>query len=117
MKHMYFEKDTFTVIHTMVMFDGVAVTGIGVGRAFRGQGAASRVLKEVIEDADREGVKLYLSIEPDGTGLEEDALRAWYSRFGFVNMDPELTDIGMVREAQAPKIEVVDQTLENGITA
>lgn len=116
MKHMYYEKDTFTVIHTMEMFDGVAVTGIGVGKAFRGQGSASRVLKEVIEDADREGVILYLSIEPDGTGLDEDQLRAWYARNGFVNMDPELTDIGMIRKPQRPKIEV-DEPLQNGATS
>lgn len=64
----------------------------------RGQGHASRLLKTVTDEADSEGVVLYLSVEPDGTGLDEDQLRSWYRRNGFENMDPELSETGMIRQ-------------------
>lgn len=96
MRHIYSNIPTHTVIHTMEMLDGLVITSVGTRS--RGQGCASRLLKTVTDEADAEGVILYLSIEPDGTGLDEDQLRSWYSRNGFANMDPELTETGMIRQ-------------------
>jgi GNAT superfamily N-acetyltransferase len=96
MRHTYSDIPTHTVIHTMEMLDGRIITSVGTRT--RGQGNASRLFKTVIEEADSEGVTLYLSVEPDGTGLDEDQLRSWYGRNGFENMDPELSETGMIRQ-------------------
>lgn len=50
---------------------------------FRGQGIATKLLKEVIADADREGVTLVLEVQAEG-GLSNEELASWYSRYGFV---------------------------------
>lgn len=62
---------------------GWLITGVEVQARFRGQGIASDLLDRVCQDADDEGVKLFLEIDPDGTGLSEAALDAFYSRHGF----------------------------------
>jgi N-acetylglutamate synthase-like GNAT family acetyltransferase len=101
MQHVYFSKEDGVVIHGMDIGDCWLITSIGVQSAQRGRGAATRMLQEVLKDADKDQVKLFLSIEPDGTGLDDDALRSWYSRLGFVSMDPTISPIGMER---LPKI-------------
>jgi hypothetical protein len=50
----------------------------------RGQGEAQRVLDQVKQDADAEGVWLWLSIQPD-PGVSWIRLSQWYSRNGFVH--------------------------------
>lgn len=95
MRHTYADIPSQTIIHTMEMLDGIIITSVGT--RMRGQGNASRLLKTVTDEADSEGVILYLSVEPDGTGLSEEQLRAWYQRNGFVNMDPEMSETGMIR--------------------
>lgn len=72
------------------------VTGVSVQFRFRGRGAASRLLKQVCADADREGVTLLLSIQPDGTGLGYEELRAFYARNGFAMFGSE--EDAMIRE-------------------
>jgi GNAT superfamily N-acetyltransferase len=71
------------------------VTAVEV-REERGQGHASNLLRQIIRDADAEGATLLLSVESDGTGLSDDALRLWYARHGFVSMTG--SERGMVRE-------------------
>lgn len=96
MKATYASVDEGAVIHLVNAGEhGWLITSVGVLRSMRGQGAASRLLDVVIEDADREGVQLILSIEPDGTGLGYTALRAFYERHGFKPMPHAET--GMVR--------------------
>lgn len=74
------------------------VTGVEVGHEVpRGTGVARGLMRRVLDDADSEGVVLYLSIEPDGTGLDEDQLRAWYERLGFVTDHDIGSDYAMVR--------------------
>ena len=63
--------------------DGWLITGVQVQARFRGQGYASDLLDRVCQDADEEGVKLFLEIAPDGTGLDEAVLDAFYRRHGF----------------------------------
>lgn len=96
MRHTYADIPSHTIIHTMEMLDGTIITSVGT--RMRGQGNASRLLKTVTDEADSEGVVLYLSVEPDGTGLNEEELRAWYQRNGFENMDPEMSETGMIRQ-------------------
>lgn len=61
-----------------------AVCRVAVQRRIRGRGLARELMAEVLADADREGVKLMLSVEPDPFGtLDYDGLVAWYRRLGF----------------------------------
>lgn len=103
MKHMYADIENGVIIHLMDIGDGWLVTSVGVQSHQRGTGAASRLLDEVLKEADAEGVSMFLSIEPDGTGLDAATLRSWYERKGFEAMDPELTEIGMVRTPRSAK--------------
>lgn len=41
------------------------------------------MMKEVIKDADETGITLFLSVDPDGTGLTKVQLQRWYFRLGF----------------------------------
>jgi GNAT superfamily N-acetyltransferase len=50
---------------------------------YRGTGVAGRILREVIADADAEGVEIGLEARACA-GLEQAALESWYGRFGFV---------------------------------
>lgn len=59
------------------------VTQINIPANFRGTGVGSKLLTEVVEEADRFSVDLYLGISPSD-GLDFAALEAWYGRFGFV---------------------------------
>lgn len=95
MKHRYFDLEHAASISLMEGDEVWLVTGVEVNRKYRGQGAASKLLKEVIADADRTGTPLILAVEPDGTGLGFQALVEFYQRHGFTQRDQENT---MVRE-------------------
>lgn len=58
------------------------VTRINVPATYRGNGWGSQLLKAILNDADKEQVKLALEVSPsDGLGYGE--LVAWYRRYGF----------------------------------
>jgi ribosomal protein S18 acetylase RimI-like enzyme len=59
------------------------LTRISVPPKFRGQGVASCLLKEILADADAEGIAIHLCISSSG-GLDYQQLEAWYRRYGFV---------------------------------
>lgn len=59
------------------------LTRCEVGREERGRGHASKLMRMMLADADRDGITIYLSVEPDGTGLDALTLRSWYERLGF----------------------------------
>jgi len=61
---------------------GMILTRINVPEKYRGQGHANALLKQVLDDADREGVRLYLEIQ-SSDGLSYDELERWYLRNGF----------------------------------
>lgn len=62
--------------------DGMLLTRINVPKTFRGKGIGSKLLKQIIDEADKEKVKLYLTISPSD-GLDFEQLEKWYYRFGF----------------------------------
>lgn len=61
---------------------GWLITRINVPFKQRGKGLARQLLKQILADADREGVRLFLYIVPSG-GLVFEELEAWYMRHGF----------------------------------
>jgi predicted GNAT family N-acyltransferase len=64
------------------------VTRINVPILFRGKGIGSTLLTEIVEEADRYSVDLYLGISPSD-GLDFNSLEDWYKRYGFVLCDNE----------------------------
>lgn len=63
---------------------GKMIQRIHVPPGYRGLGHGSALLKQILADADREKVTLYLCIIPKDGGLNELQLRHWYERHGFV---------------------------------
>lgn len=100
MKTTYFNLDEGAMIHLMPGDEVYLVTEVSVRPGYRRRGAASRLMDEMIADADREGVPLILTVQPDvpGVGLDFDQLVAFYSRKGFTELDSEGT---MVREPKS----------------
>lgn len=62
--------------------EGWTITRINVPTKSRGKGIGSVILQHILEDADREGVKLWLEVSPGG-GLDYGQLEKWYGRYGF----------------------------------
>lgn len=58
------------------------ITRINVMEQFRGQGLGTKILEEILKDADDEGVILFLEPQASG-GLSQKKLEAWYERHGF----------------------------------
>jgi GNAT superfamily N-acetyltransferase len=65
------------------------ITRVEVRAKHRGKGVASALMMKVLRDADREQVTLYLTVDPDGTGLDFDSLWRWYERLGFKAWDDD----------------------------
>jgi GNAT superfamily N-acetyltransferase len=60
------------------------ISSLVVDQASRGHGAASALMKAVIEQADINGVALLVHVEPFGDcPVNEYSLRQWYQRLGF----------------------------------
>jgi GNAT superfamily N-acetyltransferase len=59
------------------------INRINVPEPFRGKGYGTRILQDIIRDADREGITLTLSVFSSGKQLDNDDLIAWYGRHGF----------------------------------
>jgi len=58
------------------------INRINVPEEFRGKGYGTRLLKQVLQDADAEGAILLLDPVPSG-GLSRRELTDWYLRYGF----------------------------------
>jgi len=112
-QHSYHDISHWTSINLMPFHlnndgsaDGVKewmVTGVEVGRAYRGQGHASRLLSTVVAEADAEGVTLHLMVAPDGTGLDAEALVAFYSSKGFAHDSDKNMPDTMTRHPQSER--------------
>jgi len=62
--------------------DNYWICRINVPKEWRGQGIGTELLQEIIADADRGKVTLYLDILASG-GLTYDQLARWYYGYGF----------------------------------
>lgn len=65
------------------------LTGIEVECKLRGRGYGTELLKQVLTDADKEGVVITLSVSSDDSpkALSNDQLQAWYERHGFYQIE------------------------------
>lgn len=68
------------------LYTGWTITRINVPRDVRGRGLGTKILVEIITDADAEGVSLWLEVSPSD-GLNYIQLVDWYKRHGFVSID------------------------------
>ena len=62
------------------------INRINVPAKHRGLGYGQELLRQILEDADFEGVTLRLEINPYGD-LNYHQLREWYERHGFIEME------------------------------
>lgn len=53
------------------------------------KGHGSALMYQICAEADVDGIVLVLMPKPEGPGMTEDALEAWYQRFGFVTVQTE----------------------------
>lgn len=73
--------------------NGWLITGVFVRPDDRGKGAGTRLLKDIIADAEREGENLYLTVLADSSnGLNDEQLRDWYMRHGFKSLGEQLPE-------------------------
>lgn len=78
--------------------DGMTINRLKVPENARGQGEASRALQEVLRQADAQGLTVYLTADPVGSGgLSKAQLEAFYNRNGFISDGAG----GMVRKPQS----------------
>ena len=83
MKAIYLDRGTRSIADLMEVQTGVfLITRINVPKASRGQGLGSKILKEILEDADEEDVTLEIHPMPSGS-LTRKQLSEWYIRYGF----------------------------------
>lgn len=111
MRHLYHDVPgwaTVNVVDLTPFFRDTPtfiIQGVEVHPSNRGKGVASRLMKQVLEDADAEGVTLVLSVthvtEEHRGGLSHQQLWDWYYRLGF-RPHPDVDDPdAMVRQPQS----------------
>jgi hypothetical protein len=87
--------------------DGMTINRIKVPQDARGQGEASKALKEVLRQADEQGLTVFLTADPVGAGgMSKAQLEAFYKRNGFVPNKGRNKDFssqaGMIRPPASP---------------
>ena len=89
MRSCYADMDTRAIVDFISLpdidggsSDQYLLTRINVPKAYRGKGAARKLMALVLEEADREKATIFLEICPsDGLGF--NALLRWYRKLGF----------------------------------
>lgn len=83
MRQVYFDRESRSIADLVEISPAYyLITRINVPRPSRGTGLASKLLREILGDADEEGVTLEIHPMPSGS-LTRKELVAWYKRFGF----------------------------------
>lgn len=84
MKSCYVDKEHRAIADLCDYYGkGMLLTRINVPMKSRGQGIARKLFAEILADADKEHVTLYLEISPSD-GLNYKELEMWYKRHGFI---------------------------------
>lgn len=100
MKECYFDLETRVIADLIPPREEGSIrpwliSRINVPHCHRGQGLGTKILSEILTDADAEGVWLELWPSPSGP-LDYQSLVAWYTRHGF----EELGNKVMLRKPQ-----------------
>jgi predicted GNAT family acetyltransferase len=83
MKSCYMDKESRAIADLVDYYGkGMLITRINVPTSSRGKGAGSKLLRQIIADADRTNTVLYLEVVPTGT-MNEEQLTKWYESYGF----------------------------------
>lgn len=86
----YYHEESRSISDLALLHNGwMLITRINVPVKSRGTGLGTRILNEVLRDADRFGVTLCLEPMPSG-GMTFKSLRDWYERNGFVSINPHM---------------------------
>lgn len=88
----------------------VLITGIEVDPEARGLNHGTAMLRHAIKTADARGVTLVLVPQSDRSrgGLDDAALTAWYTRYGFQLINPESPEMKRV-----PSTDIISRTETN----
>jgi len=80
-------RATATLMHTSPKVS--ILSGIEVAYSLRRMGYGTRLLRVVLDDADKEGVTLLLSVSSDDSpkALSNVQLQQWYRRHGFYEIE------------------------------
>jgi GNAT superfamily N-acetyltransferase len=86
MKNCYIDYDYRAVADLCDYYNCVQIiTRINVPKEHRGKGVGSKLLRQIVSDADVSHTKLYLEVLASG-GLTRPQLIAWYERYGFTEI-------------------------------
>lgn len=77
--------------------DTALITRINVPIEHRRKGIGTELLKEIIADADKEGIVLYIEVQASD-GPNRDILKRWYMKYGFEST--EIFEYFLVRHLQ-----------------
>lgn len=69
------------------------------------KGHATALLHTLCVEADRDWITLIIQVKPFGDGMDEEQLRKFYSKFGFVVFQDFPLAVLMARSPQDPVIE------------
>jgi GNAT superfamily N-acetyltransferase len=76
----------------------------------RNQGAGSRLMAQVIADADAECADIMLSVQPD-PGTDRARLRAWYAKLGFEQYQSDDPDVLVRYHDQSEEAQAIRKAL------
>lgn len=82
MKDTYADTEHWATVNT-IRAKAAIITSWNINSKFRGQGHAAKLFDEMLADADKKNTILFLSIDPDGTGLNFGELLKFYQSRGF----------------------------------
>jgi len=83
MKPCYVDRESWTTVELSALTDDLYyINRVITPRLYRGKGHASRLMQQVLDDADSDGASLVLEINPYGP-MTHKALEVWYLRLGF----------------------------------
>jgi ribosomal protein S18 acetylase RimI-like enzyme len=88
MRSVYFDRETRGIVDLVDTSSWCGsktflITRINVPPQYRRRGVATSLLQQVLADADKEGVTLWLEVLSSGD-MTDEQLGKWYEKFGFV---------------------------------
>lgn len=86
----------------------VQISHLNINYDFRNQGHATRLLQKIIEENLSYDLCLYCEAPAESNILEQDELREWYKRLGFVDGSPHHKGANWMHRPALDEIEAHD---------